>query len=159
LAAHLADISLSPPQVANKAIVSSHPVFQRRHRQRALRGCAANQRGQEELQEWHLFLRQTGSIHRHRLKIPKGVPAVRPRPGTCKTLLAKAIAGEAGMPSSRWRLRSSVRDVVVVGASRWRDLFKRARKEPLASCSIDKLVDAVGRRSAAPGTRRRQRLA
>ena len=76
-------------------------------------------------------------------KIPKGVLLVGP-PGTGKTLLAKAVAGEAGVPFFSISGSDFVEMFVGVGASRVRDLFKKAKESSPAIIFIDE-IDAVGR--------------
>ena len=80
-------------------------------------------------------------------RIPKGVLLVGP-PGTGKTLLAKAIAGEAGVPFFSISGSDFVEMFVGVGASRVRDLFEQAKKNAPALIFIDE-IDAVGRQRGA----------
>lgn len=80
-------------------------------------------------------------------KIPRGILLVGP-PGTGKTLLARAVAGEAGVPFFNISGSEFVEMFVGVGASRVRDLFDRAKKEAPAIVFIDE-IDAVGRRRGA----------
>ncbi len=102
----------------------------------------------EELQEVIEFLKEPKKFERLGGKIPKGVLLVGP-PGTGKTLLAKAVAGEAGVPFFSLSGSDFVEMFVGVGASRVRDLFEQGRKASLASGKgciifIDE-IDAVGR--------------
>jgi cell division protease FtsH len=97
----------------------------------------------EELTEIVEFLRDPEKFTRLGAKIPHGVLLVGP-PGTGKTLLAKAVAGEAGVPFYSISGSDFVELYVGVGASRVRDLFDTARKNPAAIIFIDE-IDAVGR--------------
>ena len=101
----------------------------------------------EELQEVVTFLKQPERFTSIGAKIPKGVLLVGP-PGTGKTLLAKAIAGEAGVPFFSMAASEFVEMFVGVGASRVRDLFKRAKEKAPCIIFIDE-VDAVGRQRGA----------
>ena len=101
----------------------------------------------EELVEIVEFLRDPGKFTRLGAKIPHGVLLVGP-PGTGKTLLAKAVAGEAGVPFFSISGSDFVEMYVGVGASRVRDLFETARKNPAAIIFIDE-IDAVGRHRGA----------
>ena len=97
----------------------------------------------EELQEVVEFLKAPQKFVRLGAKIPRGVLLVGP-PGTGKTLLAKAVAGEAGVPFYSISGSDFVEMYVGVGASRVRNLFDTARKSPAAIIFIDE-IDAVGR--------------
>ena len=97
----------------------------------------------EELQEIVNFLREPSKYTRLGGKIPKGALLVGP-PGTGKTLLAKAIAGEAGVPFFSLSGSDFVEMFVGVGASRVRDLFKQAKEKSPAIIFIDE-IDAIGR--------------
>ena len=101
----------------------------------------------EELVEIVEFLRDPAKFTRLGAKIPHGVLLVGP-PGTGKTLLAKAVAGEAGVPFYSISGSDFVEMYVGVGASRVRDLFDTARKSPAAIIFIDE-IDAVGRHRGA----------
>ncbi|MBQ5840833.1 MAG: ATP-dependent zinc metalloprotease FtsH, partial [Clostridia bacterium] len=100
-----------------------------------------------ELEEIVEFLRDPGYYERLGAKIPHGVLLVGP-PGTGKTLLAKAVAGEAGVPFYSISGSDFVEMYVGVGASRVRDLFETAKKNPAAIIFIDE-IDAVGRHRGA----------
>ncbi|MCB9079504.1 MAG: ATP-dependent metallopeptidase FtsH/Yme1/Tma family protein [Anaerolineaceae bacterium] len=100
-----------------------------------------------DLQEIVDFLRQPAKYHGIGAHIPRGVLLVGP-PGTGKTLLARAIAGEAGVPFFSLSGSEFVEMFVGVGASRVRDLFAQAKNEAPAIVFIDEL-DAVGRRRGA----------
>jgi len=97
----------------------------------------------EELQEIIEFLKDPKKFQRLGGKIPKGVLLYGP-PGTGKTLLAKAVAGEAGVPFFSASGSEFVEMFVGVGASRVRDLFEQGRKHAPCLLFIDEL-DAVGR--------------
>ena len=101
----------------------------------------------EELVEIVEFLKDPTKFSKLGAKIPHGVLLVGP-PGTGKTLLAKAVAGEAGVPFFSMSGSDFVEMYVGVGASRVRDLFETARKAPAAIIFIDE-IDAVGRRRGA----------
>ncbi len=101
----------------------------------------------QELQEIVEFLKAPGKFARLGAKIPHGVLLMGP-PGTGKTLLAKAVAGEAGVPFFSISGSDFVEMYVGVGASRVRDLFESARKAPASIVFIDE-IDAVGRHRGA----------
>ena len=101
----------------------------------------------EELQEMVDFLRNPSQYTSLGARIPKGVLLVGP-PGTGKTLLAKAVAGEAGVPFFSISGSDFVEMFVGVGASRVRDLFEQAKKNAPAIVFIDE-IDAVGRHRGA----------
>ncbi len=101
----------------------------------------------EELEEVVEFLKDPGKFCKLGAKIPHGVLLVGP-PGTGKTLLAKAVAGEAGVPFFSISGSDFVEMYVGVGASRVRDLFENARKHPASIIFIDE-IDAVGRHRGA----------
>lgn len=100
-----------------------------------------------ELMEVVEFLRQPKKFLAMGAKIPKGVLLLGP-PGTGKTLMAKAVAGEAGVPFFNISGSEFVEMFVGVGASRVRDLFKQAKKNAPAIVFIDE-IDAVGRHRGA----------
>ena len=114
---------------------------------------------ENELVEIVDFLRQPEKYTRLGGTAPKGVLLVGP-PGTGKTLLARAVAGEAGVPFFSMSGSEFVEMIVGVGASRVRDLFKQAREAAPAIIFVDEL-DAIGRargaarRSAARASRSR----
>jgi ATP-dependent Zn protease len=101
-----------------------------------------------ELQEVVAFLRNPTPFGRLGARIPKGILLVGP-PGTGKTLLARAIAGEAGVPFFSISGSEFVEMFVGVGAARVRDLFEQARRAAPCIIFIDEL-DALGR-SHVPG--------
>ena len=101
----------------------------------------------EEMAEIVDFLKDPKKYNELGAKIPKGVLLVGP-PGTGKTLLARAVAGEAGVPFFSISGSDFVEMFVGVGASRVRDLFGEAKKEAPAIIFIDE-IDAVGRQRGA----------
>ena len=101
----------------------------------------------EELQEVRDFLSEPERYRKMGAKIPHGVLLVGP-PGTGKTLLAKAVAGEAGVPFFSISGSDFVEMFVGVGASRVRDLFKQAKENAPCIIFIDE-IDAVGRQRGA----------
>ena len=104
---------------------------------------AGIEEAKEELQEVVTFLKEPERFTAVGAKIPRGVLLVGP-PGTGKTLLAKAIAGEAGVPFFSISGSEFVEMFVGVGASRVRDLFKKAKENAPCLVFIDE-IDAVGR--------------
>jgi len=107
-------------------------------------GCAE---AKEELQEVVEFLSNPKRFAEMGAKIPKGV-LLMGSPGTGKTLMAKAVAGEANVPFFHISGSEFVEMFVGVGASRVRDLFKKAKKAAPSIIFIDE-IDAVGRRRGA----------
>jgi len=107
-------------------------------------GCVE---AKEELQEIIEFLKSPGKFSRLGGKIPKGALLLGP-PGTGKTLLAKAVAGEAGVPFFSISGADFVEMFVGVGASRVRDLFEQGKKNSPCIIFIDE-IDAVGRHRGA----------
>ena len=101
----------------------------------------------EELREIRDFLAEPERFQKMGAKIPRGVLLVGP-PGTGKTLLAKAVAGEAGVPFFSISGSDFVEMFVGVGASRVRDLFKQAKAASPSIIFIDE-IDAVGRQRGA----------
>ena len=97
----------------------------------------------EELKEVVEFLREPQKFAALGARIPKGVLLVGP-PGTGKTLLAKAVAGEAGVPFFSISGSEFVEMFVGVGAARVRDLFDQAKRHSPCIVFIDE-IDAVGR--------------
>ncbi len=111
------------------------------------RDVAGADEEKEELEEIVEFLKDPSKFAKLGAKIPHGVLLVGP-PGTGKTLLAKAVAGEAGVPFFSISGSDFVEMYVGVGASRVRDLFDTARKSPASIVFIDE-IDAVGRQRGA----------
>ena len=126
-------------------------------------GCAERARGRRErgfdvagvdealaeLREIVEFLKNPQRYGRLGARAPKGVLLVGP-PGTGKTLLARAVAGEAGVPFFSINGSEFVELFVGVGAARVRDLFDQARQRAPAIIFIDEL-DALGRARGVPG--------
>ncbi|MBG1240944.1 ATP-dependent zinc metalloprotease FtsH [Nostoc sp. NZL] len=108
---------------------------------------AGVEEAKEELEEVVTFLKQPERFTAVGARIPKGVLLIGP-PGTGKTLLAKAIAGEAGVPFFSISGSEFVEMFVGVGASRVRDLFKKAKDNAPCLIFIDE-IDAVGRQRGA----------
>ena len=111
------------------------------------RDVAGADEEKEELVEIVEFLKNPAKFTKLGAKIPHGVLLMGP-PGTGKTLLAKAVAGEAGVPFYSISGSDFVEMYVGVGASRVRDLFETARKSPASIVFIDE-IDAVGRHRGA----------
>ncbi len=110
---------------------------------------AGVEEGKFELQEIVAFLKNPKSYGRLGARMPKGILLVGP-PGTGKTLLARAVAGEAGVPFFSISGSEFVEMFVGVGAARVRDLFEQARKAAPCIIFIDEL-DALGRSRSAGG--------
>lgn len=108
---------------------------------------AGVEEAKEEVQELVEFLRDPGKFQKLGGKIPRGILMVG-SPGTGKTLLAKAIAGEANVPFFAISGSDFVEMFVGVGASRVRDLFEQAKKQAPCIIFIDE-IDAVGRHRGA----------
>ncbi len=108
---------------------------------------AGHEEAKEELKEVVDFLKHPKKYHQIGAEIPKGALLVGP-PGTGKTLLARAIAGEAGVPFLIVSASEFMEMFVGVGASRVRSLFEEARKASPAIIFIDEL-DSIGRRRGA----------
>jgi len=111
------------------------------------RDVAGVDEAKEELREIVEFLRSPKKFLDIGARIPRGV-LLMGAPGTGKTLLAKAVAGEAGVPFFQMSASEFVEMFVGVGASRVRDLFKMAKKSAPAIIFIDE-VDAIGRHRGA----------
>ena len=111
------------------------------------RDVAGAEEEKKELEEVVEFLRSPEKFVRLGARIPRGILLVGP-PGTGKTLLAKAVAGEAGVPFYSISGSDFVEMYVGVGASRVRDLFETARRNPASIIFIDE-IDAVGRHRGA----------
>merc|ERR1719258_880369 len=109
-------------------------------------GCEGSK---QELMEIVEFLKNPGKYSALGAKIPRGAVMEGP-PGTGKTLLARAVAGEAGVPFLSASGSEFVEMFVGVGASRVRDLFGQAKKNAPCIIFIDE-IDAVGRQRAGGG--------
>jgi len=115
--------------------------------QKTFEDVAGADEEKEELEEIVDFLKDPERFRKLGARIPKGVLLVGP-PGTGKTLLAKAVAGEAGVPFFSISGSDFVEMFVGVGASRVRDLFENAKKNAPSIIFIDE-IDAVGRHRGA----------
>ncbi len=133
------------------AIGKSHAkVFVEKGIKTTFADVAGVDEAKEELKEIVSFLKDPKSYGRLGAHVPKGVLLVGP-PGTGKTLLARAVAGEAGVPFFSMSGSEFVEMFVGVGAARVRDLFEQARRNAPAIVFIDEL-DALGRaRGSFPG--------
>lgn len=108
------------------------------------RNVAANDQALQSLTELRDYLQSPEKYVKYGARMPKGVLLYGP-PGTGKTLLARALAGEAGVPFFALSGSDFVEKYVGVGASRVRELFKRARKAGRCVIFIDE-IDAMGKR-------------
>ncbi|MEW6570277.1 MAG: ATP-dependent zinc metalloprotease FtsH [Nitrospirota bacterium] len=104
---------------------------------------AGMEHAKQELRETIEFLKDPSKFKRLGAKVPKGILLVGP-PGTGKTLLARAVAGEAGVPFFSISASEFIEMFVGVGASRVRDMFKKAKETQPSIIFIDE-IDAVGR--------------
>jgi cell division protease FtsH len=114
---------------------------------------AGIEEAENELAEVVDFLKNPERYRRLGARIPRGV-LLAGAPGTGKTLLARAVAGEAGVPFFSASASEFIEAIVGIGASRVRDLFNQAKAAAPAIIFIDEL-DAVGRSRGAAGARRR----
>lgn len=134
----------------NKALSfgkSRAKLFQASQKRITFKDVAGVNEAKEELQEIIQFLKDPHKFQRLGGRIPKGVLLVGP-PGTGKTLLARAVAGEAGVPFFSISGSDFVEMFVGVGASRVRDLFEQGKKHAPCLIFIDE-IDAVGRQRGA----------
>ncbi len=129
---------------------SRHKVFQASERPITFEDVAGNEEAVEELREVVQFLKTPEKFQKIGGRIPKGILLVGP-PGTGKTLLAKAIAGEAGVPFFALSGSEFVEMFVGVGASRVRSLFSQAAAKTPSLIFIDEL-DALGKSRGNGGT-------
>ena len=116
---------------------------------------AGMQSAKEEIMEFVDFLKNPEKYNKLGAKIPRGALLVGP-PGTGKTLLAKSVAGEAGVPFFAISGSDFVEKFVGVGASRVRDLFKKARKKSPSIIFLDE-IDAVGKKRGSSHMRNDER--
>ncbi len=126
---------------------SKHRMTQKEHTSVTLADVAGIEEAKEEVEEIIEFLRSPKKFQRLGARIPHGVLLVG-SPGCGKTLLAKAIAGEADVPFFSISGSDFVEMFVGVGASRVRDLFKQAKENSPCIIFLDE-IDAVGRRRGA----------
>jgi AFG3 family protein len=110
---------------------------------------AGNEAAKEEIMEFVEFLKDPKRFTKLGARVPRGALMVGP-PGTGKTLLAKAVAGEAGVPFLSTSGSDFVEMYVGVGASRVRDLFKQAKKKAPSIIFIDE-IDAIGKKRHSMG--------
>ena len=125
------------------AFAKLKPKQQDPHNRVTFADVAGADEEKEELEEIVQFLKDPGKFNALGARIPKGVLLMGP-PGTGKTLLAKAVAGEAGVPFFSISGSDFVEMFVGVGASRVRDLFEQAKKSAPSIVFIDE-IDAIGR--------------
>ena len=128
---------------------SKAKVYVERDTKVTFKDVAGVDEAKDELKEIVAFLRDPETYGRLGARIPKGILLVGP-PGTGKTLLARAVAGEAGVPFFSISGSEFVEMFVGVGAARVRDLFEQARKAKPCIIFIDEL-DALGRARSAGG--------
>jgi cell division protease FtsH len=121
--------------------------FQPSEQRTTFQDVAALEQAKLELQEIVEFLKSPAKFERLGAQIPKGVLLMGP-PGTGKTLLARAVAGEAGVPFFSINGSEFIQMFVGVGASRVRDLFRTAKESSPCILFIDE-IDAVGRERGA----------
>ncbi len=127
----------------NSYVKSPARRYERGKTRTTFEDVAGMQNAKSELQEVVEFLKSPEKFQRLGAQVPRGVLLVGP-PGTGKTLLAKAVAGEAGVPFFSINGSEFIQMFVGVGASRVRDLFKTARENSPCILFVDE-VDAVGR--------------
>src|SRR5690554_7390028 len=126
---------------------SKAKVYVEKNTGKTFEDVAGVDEAKHELEEIVDFLKDKEKYGRLGGRMPKGILLVGP-PGTGKTLLAKAVAGEAGVPFFSISGSEFVEMFVGVGASRVRDLFENAKKSAPAIIFIDE-IDAVGRQRGA----------
>jgi cell division protease FtsH len=128
---------------------SKAKVYVETHTRVSFSDVAGVDEAKEELREIVSFLRRPAEFSKLGARLPKGILLVGP-PGTGKTLLARAVAGEAGVPFFSISGSEFVEMFVGVGAARVRDLFEQARKQAPCIIFIDEL-DALGRARGVQG--------
>jgi len=141
----------SAQNVGNRAISfgqsTANPVDQSKKKKTTFAQVAGNEEAKQELKEIVEFLQHPKKFQDIGARIPKGVLLIG-SPGTGKTLMARAVAGEAGAPFFSISGSEFVEMFVGVGASRVRDLFQKVKRNAPAILFIDEL-DAVGRHRGA----------
>ena len=142
----------SAQNVGNRAMtfgqMTNTPVDTTQKKQRTtFADVAGNEEAKNELEEVVEFLKKPRKFQKMGARIPKGVLLVGP-PGTGKTLMARAVAGEAGVPFFSISGSEFVEMFVGVGASRVRDIFRKVKRHSPAILFVDEL-DAVGRHRGA----------
>jgi cell division protease FtsH len=128
-------------------MVSTPVTMDTKKKRTTFKDVAGNEEAKHELVEVVEFLRTPQKFQKLGARIPKGVLLVGP-PGTGKTLMARAVAGEAGVPFFSISGSDFVEMFVGVGAARTRDLFRKVKRHSPAILFIDEL-DAVGRHRGA----------
>lgn len=145
LAGFVATVALHAPGSRAEAVGTARgAVTERERRACDFSSVAANAEALKSLAELRDYLRAPEHYSRYGARMPKGVLLYGP-PGTGKTLLARALAGEAGVPFFALSGSDFVEKYVGVGAGRVRDLFRRARKAGKCVVFIDE-IDALGKR-------------
>ncbi len=141
----------SAQNMGNKAItfgqMTAGPVDQSKKKRTTFKDVAGNEEAKQELMEVVEFLKNPKKFQDIGARIPKGVLLIG-APGTGKTLMARAVAGEAGVPFFSISGSEFVEMFVGVGASRVRDLFQKVKRNSPAIMFIDEM-DAVGRHRGA----------
>lgn len=141
----------SAQNVGNRAMsfgqMTKNPVEPKKKDRTTFAQVAGNEEAKNELEEVVEFLKQPKKFQKMGARIPKGVLLIG-SPGTGKTLMARAVAGEAGVPFFSMSGSEFVEMFVGVGASRVRDIFGKVKRHAPAILFIDEL-DAVGRHRGA----------
>jgi cell division protease FtsH len=127
--------------------IRSRPLEPEKKKRTTFADVAGNEEAKQELQEVVEFLKTPKKFQKMGARVPKGVLLIGP-PGTGKTLMARAVAGEAGVPFFSISGSEFVEMFVGVGASRVRDLFRKVKRHAPAILFVDEL-DAVGRHRGA----------